>query len=73
MNHSSSLKALTFYCGNILQPLLLHSLFPSYCFYCFNYFSQSNKSKFEKAGNLLKPYGKPTTKININKKFEGTT
>ena len=38
MNHSSSLKALTFYCGNILQPLLLHSLFPSYCFCCFNYF-----------------------------------
>ena len=38
MNHSSSLKASTFYCGNILQPLLLYSLFPSYCFYCFIYF-----------------------------------
>ena len=73
------LKVSSFYCGNLLQSLLLYSLFHSFLFLSFYLFlslsrvNESNKRKWEKAVNFLKPYCKPTTKININKKFMETT
>ena len=75
------LKVSSFYCGNLLQSLLLYSLFHSFLFLSFYLFlslsrvNESNKRKWEKAVKFLKPYGKQARKLilirNLVKELEG--